>query len=207
MGQLTMTAFVTLDGVMQAPGAPDEDRSGGFEHGGWLAPYADEDMGTIVDESFARADAFLLGRGTYEIFASYWPRMTDPGDPVARALNGLPKHVASTTLKQVDWKGASLIQGDLPRAVAELKDQYARELQVHGSPGLAKTLFENRLVDELRLWIFPVVLGSGKRLFGPGAAPTAMTLLDVRTTRSGVVVATWRSAGEPTYGTVGEETA
>jgi dihydrofolate reductase len=206
MGQLTMTSFVTLDGVMQAPGGPDEDRSGGFEHGGWLVPHVDEDMGRIVDGIFAKADAFLLGRGTYQIFASHWPRVTDPGDAVAAALNRLPKHVASTTLRSVDWPGASLIRGDVPAAVADLKRRYARELQVHGSPGLAQTLLAHGLVDELRLWIYPVVLGGGKRLFGSGAAPAALKLAGLQTTSTGVVVATYRSAGKPTYGTVGLET-
>ena len=137
MGQLTMTAFVTLDGVMQAPGGPDEDRSGGFAHGGWLVPHVDEDMGRIITAIFARADAFLLGRGTYQIFASWWPKVTDPKDPVASALNRLPKHVASTTLKSVDWQGASLVRGEVVPAVADLKRRYPREIQVHGSPGLA----------------------------------------------------------------------
>jgi dihydrofolate reductase len=200
MGQLTITTFLTLDGVMQAPGAPDEDRSGDFRHGGWLVPYFDEDMGRIVNEAFAKADAFLLGRRTYDIFAAYWPRVTDPNDPVASALNRLPKHVASRTLEKADWNNTTVIRKDVATQVAELKKQYPRELQVHGSGDLAQTLIAEDLVDEYRLWHYPLVLGVGKRLFGSGAVPAALTLVDTRKTSTGVVVNTYRRAGKPTYG-------
>ena len=200
MSILTLNAFLSLDGVMQAPGAPDEDTSGDFLHGGWLVPYADDDMGRIVVESFARADAFLLGRTTYQIFAAHWPRVTDAADPVAGALNRLPKHVASTTLDAVEWNNSSLIRGDVVKAVGQLKARYERELQVHGSIGLVQTLIANDLIDELRLFHYPVVLGTGKRLFGTGAAPAAMTLVESRTTSTGVVYARYRLAGKPTYG-------
>jgi dihydrofolate reductase len=200
MGKLTITTFLTLDGVMQAPGGPEEDRSGDFRHGGWLVPYFDDDMGRIVNEAFSKADAFLLGRKTYDIFAAYWPRITDPNDPVASALNRLPKHVASRTLEKADWNGTTVIRKDVATRVAELKKQYPRGLQVHGSGDLAQTLIAKDLVDEYRLWHYPVVLGVGKRLFGSGAVPAALTLVDTRKTSTGVVVNTYRRAGQPTYG-------
>ena len=200
MGKLTITTFLTLDGVMQAPGGPEEDRSGDFRHGGWLVPYFDDDMGRIVNEAFSKADAFLLGRKTYDIFAAYWPRITDPNDPVASALNRLPKHVASRTLAKADWNGTTVIRKDVATRVAELKKQYPRGLQVHGSGDLAQTLIAKDLVDEYRLWHYPVVLGVGKRLFGSGAVPAALTLVDTRKTSTGVVVNTYRRAGQPTYG-------
>ena len=204
-GKLTLTTFLTLDGVMQAPGAPDEDRSGNFQHGGWLVPYADEDMGRIVDDSFASADAFLLGRKTYDIFAAYWPRVTDPGDPVAAALNRLPKYVVSRTLDKAKWHNSTLSRGDITKGIAELKRRHEREIQVHGSGELARTLFANDLVDECRLWLYPIVLGSGKRLFDSGAVPAALTLVDTRRTSTGVVVNTYRRSGKPTYGSLGLE--
>jgi dihydrofolate reductase len=199
-GRLTLTTFLSLDGVMQAPGAPDEDRSGDFRHGGWLVPYADADMGRIIDDVFAKTDAFLLGRRTYDIFAAYWPRVTDPNDPVAAALNRLPKYVVSRTLDKVEWHNSTLIRGDVPKQVAELKRRHEREILIQGSSELLQTLLANDLVDEYRLLIFPVVLGSGKRLFGSGAVPSALTLVDTRATSTGVVVNTYRPAGKPSYG-------
>jgi dihydrofolate reductase len=199
MSKLTLTSFVTLDGVMQAPGGPTEDQSGDFVHGGWLVPYADPDFGRFMSEVFARADAFLLGRRTYEIFAAHWPRVTDAADPIAAALNTLPKHVASKTLDQVDWNGARLVR-DVVGEVPKLKQQYARELQVHGSCGLAQTLLANDLVDEYHWLVFPVVLGSGKRLFGAGTVPAAFKLTAARTTATGIVIASYQRAGRPAYG-------
>ena len=199
-GKLTLTTFLSLDGVMQAPGTPDEDRSGDFPHGGWLVPYADSDMMRIVTDAFAQVDAFLLGRKTYEIFAAHWPRVTDPDDPVATALNRLPKYVVSRTLAQAEWNNSTVIRGDIPKQVAELKRRHEREILIQGSSELLQTLLANNLVDEYRLLLFPVVLGSGKRLFGSGAVPSALTLLDTRATSTGVVVNTYRPAGKPSYG-------
>jgi dihydrofolate reductase len=198
--RLTLTTFLSLDGVMQAPGGPDEDRGGGFDQGGWLVPYADDDMGRFVVEWFAEADAFLLGRKTYEIFAAYWPRVTNEEDPVASKLNSLPKYVASRTLDGVDWNNSTLLEGDVAQAVAELKQKPGGELQVHGSGDLAQTLMDHDLIDEYRLWIYPVVLGNGTRLFREGLTAAALELVDVKTTGSGVVVHVYRPAGKPTYG-------
>jgi dihydrofolate reductase len=199
MGKLTMTTFVTLDGVMQAPGGPTEDTSGSFVHGGWLVPYADEDMGKFMVEVFAEAEAFLLGRTTYQIFAGHWPRVTDPADPVAGALNRLPKHVASKTLERVEWSASQLVR-NVVAEVPGLKRRYTRELQVHGSAGLAQTLIEHDLVDVYHVLTFPVVLGSGKRLFAAGAVPTALRLAATRTTSTGVVISSYQRAGRPSYG-------
>jgi dihydrofolate reductase len=198
--RLTVTAFLSLDGVMQAPGEPGEDRSGGFDQGGWTFPYADEDSGRLLVERISAADAFLLGRRTYEIFAAHWPRVTDPNDPLAARLNQRPKYVASRTLSTVDWDNSKLLEGDVAEAVAELKRQPGNELQVHGSGELARTLMEHDLVDEYHLWLYPVVLGRGKRLFGDGGAPHAMRLTDTRATRAGVAIHTYQAAGKPTYG-------
>ena len=199
--RLTLTTFVTLDGVMQAPGGQGEDPSGGFDQEGWLVPYADADMGRAMVGFFEEADAFLLGRRTYEIFAAWWPKATDTSDPVASALNGLPKHVASRTLRDVAWEGSTLIEGDVVDYVAELKRRPGRELQVHGSGNLAGTLMRHGLIDEYRLLTYPVVLGKGRRLFTEGTRPAALRLVDTRTTASGVTISVYEPAGEPTYGT------
>jgi dihydrofolate reductase len=201
---LTVTTFLTLDGVMQAPGGPDEDRSGGFGFGGWLVPFVDETFGRHVEAWFARADEILFGRTTYQMMAAFWPQVTDPADSVARALNTLPKHVVSRTLSQDDltWEGARLLEGDVVEAVTALKERPGRELQVHGSAGLVQTLLAAGLVDELRLITFPVVLGTGKRLFGDSTQPAAWTAGTVEPTSTGAVVATYRYTGAPTTGDI-----
>ncbi|MDG4858713.1 dihydrofolate reductase family protein [Streptomyces sp. T-3] len=197
--KLTLTQFVTLDGVFQAPGGPEEDTSGGFTHGGWSVPYGDEDFGVFMTEVFERADAFLLGRGTYEIFAGHWPKVS--GDIVSDKLNALPKYVASTTLKSVDWNNSHLIGADdLAKDVTALKEQDGREVQLHGSGNLARSLFEHDLIDTVHLLTFPVALGSGKRLFAEGGLPAAFTLAQSRTTSTGVVISTYELKGRPEYG-------
>jgi dihydrofolate reductase len=198
--RLTLHTFLTLDGVMQAPGGPGEDPDGGFEHGGWSFPYGDEDFGTAVVGWFANADAFLLGRKTYEIFSGHWPRVTDADDPVASKLNALPKYVASTTLTSAAWHNSSILGGDVATEVAKLKEQPGNELQVHGSGGLAQTLIEHDLVDEYRLLFFPVHLGSGKKLFRDGAKAAALRLTGTTTTSTGVIIATYEPAGPVQYG-------
>lgn len=201
MGQLSITTFVTLDGVMQAPGGPNEDPSGGFELGGWSVPYGDDDFGRFVTEVFERAGAFLLGRRTYEIFAGYWPKVTDPGNPIASRLNSLPKYVASRTLEKADWAGSTVIDGDLAKEVAALKERTDGELQVHGSGSLAHFLMAHDLIDTFHLLLFPVVLGTGRRLFANGAVPTAFRHVGARVTGTGVAIHTYELAGRPEYGT------
>jgi dihydrofolate reductase len=194
MAELTLTTFLTLDGVMQAPGGPGEDPSGGFRHEGWLVPHADADMGKTMVEIFSNADAFLLGRKTYDIFAGHWPKVTDPADPIAGKLNSLPKFVASRTQTTFSWSGSELIR-DVVKEIDALKQRFSREVQVHGSCGLAQTLIEYDLVDEYRLLTFPVVLGSGKRLFGRGAVPASLKLVRSSTTSTGAVVGVYRRGG------------
>ena len=198
--RLTLHSFMTLDGVVQAPGGPDEDPDGAFEHGGWSYPYRDGDGGSTIAAWFENAEAFLLGRRTYEIFRRYWPQVTDPDDPIATKLNNLPKHVASTTLESVDWTDSSLLIGDVAMEVAKLKAEPGNELQVHGSGGLAQTLIEHDLIDEYRLLWFPVHLGAGKKLFRDAASAASLRLLDVKKTGSGVVIATYAPAGPVLYG-------
>jgi dihydrofolate reductase len=197
--RLTLHMFLTIDGVMQAPGGPEEDEAGAFAHGGWSFPYDDEDFGTAMVGWFAHADAFLLGRQTYQIFAGHWPKVTDPADPIASKLNALPKHVASTTLTSADWHNSTLVR-DVATEVAKLKEQPGDEIQVHGSGGLAQTLIEHDLIDEYRLLVFPVHLGSGKKLFRDGARPAALRLTSSSTTSTGVIIATYQPDGPPRYG-------
>lgn len=185
--KLTVNTFLTLDGVMQGPGGRDEDTSGGFERGGWLVPHADEGFGRIVDGWFAQADAILLGRTTYQMMQPYWEQVTDPENPVATALNGLPKYVASTTLVDPTWNNSTVLSTDVVEAVSKLKAKPGRELQVHGSYKLARALHDAGLVDEYRLLYFPVVVGQGKRLFETGCVPSGFTLVDVDRTDAGAV--------------------
>ena len=190
MRSLVVNTFVSLDGVMQAPGGPDEDPTGGFRYGGWAVNYFDDEM--MERMAGSAPYELLLGRGTYEIFAAHWPY--DEG-PIADHLNGTRKHVASTTLERVEWSNSTLIEGDVASYVADIKAQDGPEIQVHGSPGLIQTLLEHDLVDQYRTWIFPVVLGSGKRLFGDGAIPAGLRLVDSQVSGSGVTINVYERAG------------
>ena len=197
MRTLAVNTFMSLDGVMQAPGGPEEDPTGGFTLGGWAVNYFDDEM----IEQVAEADPYelLLGRGTYEIFAAHWPY--DEG-PIANQLNSTRKHVASTTLEQVEWSNSTLIGGDVAGYVATLKSQDGPEIQVHGSPGLIQTLLEHDLIDEFRLWIFPVVLGTGKRFFGDGTIPAGLKLVDSKVSTTGVTINTYERAGDIEVGSI-----
>jgi dihydrofolate reductase len=197
--RLVVGSFVTLDGVMQGPGGPEEDRSGGFDHGGWLVPYFDDLMGQVMIDWIRRADGLLLGRKTYEIFAAHWPYVTGD-DPIATKLNSVRKHVVSRTLGRVDWHNSTLVKGDVVDAIRGLKGQPGNELQVHGSGELIQTLLKHDLVDEFRLWIFPVLLGTGKRLFADGTIPARLKLVETKTSGTGVVLQVLQSAGSPDYG-------
>jgi dihydrofolate reductase len=197
MRKLVAGTFLTLDGVMQAPGGPEEDPSGGFTHGGWSFPFFDDVMGQAMGEWMDKAGGFLLGRKTYEIFAAYWPKSTDP---IGDKLNNSPKYVASRTLKQVDWKNSSLIQGDLAEGVRKLKNESGGELQLHGSGDLINSLLPHNLIDEFRIWICPVVLGTGKRLFGAGTAPASLELVETKKATTGAVLHVYRYVGKPSYG-------
>ncbi|MEV7339517.1 dihydrofolate reductase family protein [Streptomyces sp. NPDC093544] len=200
MGKLVSQIFVSLDGVYQAPGGPQEDPRGGFEQGGWTVPYSDEDFGRFVTEVFGSVDAFLLGRRTYDIFAGYWPKVTDPADPVASKLNALPKYVASSTLTDPAWTGTTVISGDLAKEVAALKERTEGEIQVHGSGALLQSLLSLDLVDTVHLLTFPVVLGAGRRLFREGSLPTAFRHTGGRITSTGVSIQSYDLAGRPEYG-------
>lgn len=203
MPKLIVNAFLTFDGIMQAPGGPDEDREGGFEHGGWQFPYADDVTGKLITAGIADASAFLLGRKTYEIFASYWPKVTDPNNPVAAALNSRPKYVASRTLERVTWNNTRLIRGDLVAELQKLREQPGTGVHTWGSTDLLQTLLKHDLVEELRTFVYPVLLGTGKRLFRDGTRPAALELVESVTTGKGGVYLRYRRAGKPTYGTMG----
>jgi dihydrofolate reductase len=201
--KLTASMMVTLDGVYQGPGGPEEDRRGGFDRGGWTAPYGDEEGWSFLTSWFERADAFLLGRKTWEIWESYWP-LHDAGDPVSHGINVLPKHVASTTLKDSEWQNTHVVSGDLEAAVRELKAQPGRELQVHGSGELLRWLLERDLVDELNLRLYPVVVGDGLRLFPEHGQTHDLTLVESRSLPQGVTLLTYRPAGRLTFGNAGD---
>ncbi len=202
MRKLVVGTFTTLDGVMQAPGGPDEDRDGSFLHGGWLVPYFDEKFVEIMTDWTTKAGAFLLGRKTYEIFAASWPSSTDPADEIATALNTQPKFVASRTLDTLAWNNAHLLKGDVAEEVKALKAQEGGEIQVHGSSNLIQTLLKHDLVDTLRIWQFPVVLGTGKRLFGEGTIPRSFRIVDTQQTVGGAVLHVYERTGGLTYGEV-----
>ncbi len=200
--RLTLTTFLTLDGVMQSPGAPEEDPRDGFDLGGWLPPHFDGETGQYMNEVFDEADAFLLGRRTYEAMAGFWPAVTDPGNRVGSQLNSLPKHVVTATMKDLSWPGSMVLSGDVAHEVGELKRTPGRELQIHGSGALARSLMRQDLIDAYRLVVFPVVLGRGQRLFADGVRPATMRLAGTRTTGRGVVMHTYEAAGRPTFGSV-----
>ena len=194
MRKLIVSTFLTLDGVMQAPGGPEEDPSRGFAFGGWSVNYWDEQMGQVMDEAMSTGFDLVLGRKTYEIFAAFWPNA--PEEAGAKPLNDATKFVASRTLRSLDWSNSVLIEGDAAEGIAALKQGSGPELQVHGSGNLIQTLLRNSLVDEYRVWTFPVVVGSGKRLFSDGAIPIGLKLIDSKVSSTGVVMAKYVPAGE-----------
>jgi dihydrofolate reductase len=198
MRTLIVLSFITLDGVMQAPGAPEEDTSGGFKSGGWVVPYFDEYLGQVMDEQMGRPFDLLLGRKTYELFASYWPHHQDEGPGINRAT----KYVASRSPMRFTWEKSVLLPGDLVEAIRALKAQDGAELQVHGSSNLIQTLLQHDLVDELWLKTFPIMLGTGKRLFAEGTSTAAFRLSDAKTSPRGVIISNYQRAGEVKTGSV-----
>ena len=203
MGQLVAHEFVTLDGVMQSPGGPDEDREGGFEHGGWEAPYGDAESGHLIFEQYAGVDAILLDRKTYEIFVPSRPQApTD--NPFVPVMNDTLKYVASRTLERVDWANTSLLKGDVPAEVARLKERH-NQIHVIGSGGLFQTLLRHDLVDRVHLWIYPVLFGTGKRLFADGTIPAALRLVTSRGFPGGAILLTFEFGVKPTYGDLDEQ--
>jgi dihydrofolate reductase len=199
--KLTTVTNVSVDGVMQGLGGPEEDRSGGFERGGWALPLFDDEAAAFIYEVFQRADAFLFGRRTYEIFAGYWGAMEDEAHPIAAALNTRPKYVASTTLDDPQWADTTVLSGDVAAALGELKAEPGGELQVHGSGNLIRSLFDKQLVDEIILLTYPVVIGQGTRLFADNGPDTKLELVESRTTPSGVIIQVYRPTGRPQYAT------
>ena len=192
MRKLTVNTFLSLDGVMQAPGGPAEDDSGGFAHGGWSVNYWDDRMGAMMGEAMGVPFDLVLGRRTYDIFAAHWPHAAEDD---AKPLNEATKYVASRGRPTLGWDRSVLIEGDAADGVAAIKEQDGPELQVHGSGDLMQTLLRHHLVDELRLWVFPVILGSGKRLFADGAVPSGLRLVDSTVSSTGVVIGTYEPAG------------
>ena len=194
MRKLSVGAFMTLDGVVQAPGGPGEDDSGGFTLGGWSVTYWDDQMGQVMAESMSVPFDLVLGRRTYDIFAAYWPNA--PEEAGGKPLNDATKYVASRGTPELTWDRSVLIEGDVAEGIAELKKGEGPELQVHGSGNLIQTLMANDLIDEYRLWVFPLVIGSGKRLFADGTIPAALRLVDTTVSTTGVVIGTYEPAGE-----------
>jgi dihydrofolate reductase len=193
MRTLVVIEFLSLDGVMQAPGSPDEDTEGGFQHGGWQMPYFDDVLGNAATEGMAGTDTYLFGRKTYEIMAAFWPTAPDD-DPYAGHLNSTPKYVASTTLQSAEWQNSTVIKGSVPGELAKLKEQPGKSIAVLGSGELVQTLIENDLVDEYSLMVFPIVLGSGKRLFRDTGQTRSLHLVDSKTTSTGGLILTYRPA-------------
>jgi dihydrofolate reductase len=196
MRKLIVLSFITLDGVMQAPGGPEEDPTGGFKYGGWVAGYFDDFLGKLMEKQMNKPFNLLLGRRTYEIFAAHWPYVKTDEDPFAASMNKAKKYVASKTLKKLDWSNSELIKGDVAKEVKKLKEQDGPDIQVHGSGNLIQTLLKHDLVDELWLKIFPITLGRGKHLFAEGTIPVGFKLLESETLPAGVIIATYMRAGE-----------
>ncbi|MFD9897346.1 dihydrofolate reductase family protein [Mesorhizobium sp. UC22_110] len=199
--KLVLMEFLSLDGVCQGPGAPDEDTSDGFTRGGWFVPFLEQSFMQTVAGWVGRADAFLFGRLTYENFARDWPKMDDPNDPIASKMNGLPKYVASNSLKEASWGPATILSGDITARAADLKRKPGRELQIHGSGRLAHSLLGAGMIDEFRLVVAPVVLGQGRKLFPDGMAPAGFRLVNVETTPGGLAVHVYEKAEAPVFET------
>lgn len=196
MRKIIILSFITLDGVMQAPGGPEEDLSGGFAFGGWTAPFFDEFAGQVMAEQMGHPFDLLLGRKTYDIFTAYWPLKDEKTSPIASSFNATKKYVASHSTPQLTWANSILLQGDVVTALKKLKNETGPELQVHGSGDFIQTLLKNDLVDELWLKIFPITLGRGKRLFVDGSIPASFTLVESKTSPTGVIIASFKRAGE-----------
>ena len=201
MRKLIVQTFLTLDGVMQAPGGPGEDDDGGFAYGGWSVNYWDDQMGQVMGEATSKPFAMVLGRRTYDIMAAYWP--TAPEEEGAKVFNDATKYVASRNRPTLEWSNSVLLEGDAADALAARKREDGPELQVHGSANLIQTLLRHNLVDEFRLWVFPLVIGSGKRLFADGTVPAGLRLADTKVSGTGVVMGTWLPAGEIATGSFG----
>ena len=203
MRELVVLTFLTLDGVMQAPGGPEEDPSANFEHGGWSAGYWDDEIDQAMGDAMSKPFDLVLGRKTYEIFAAHWPYSDDPG---AEPLNRATKHVASTTRKELEWENSKLIEGEVPAGVRALKQQDGPDLQVHGSANLIQTLLKHELIDEFRIWTFPLVLGRGKRLFDGGTVPEGLELASSQVSSTGVTIARYRAGAEIKSGSFAADT-
>jgi dihydrofolate reductase len=206
MRKLIVLSFITLDNVMQGPGGPEEDPAGRFEHGGWLFGYLDDFLLNVMIKQTSKPFDLLLGRKTYEIFAAHWPYVNADQDPFAAKLNNAKKYVASKTLRKLDWNNSELINGDVSEGIKRIKEQDGPEIQVHGSSNLVQTLLKHDLVDELWLKIFPVTVGTGKRLFAEGTIPAGFKLLESGISPSGVIIANYERAGEVKRGLLGPET-
>jgi dihydrofolate reductase len=206
MRKLIVLSFITLDNVMQAPGGPEEDPTGGFEQEGWVVGYFDEFLLNAMIKQTSKPFDLLLGRKTYEIFAAHWPYVNADQDPFAAKLNNAKKYVASKTLTKLDWNNSELINGDVPEGIKRIKEQDGPEIQVHGSSNLVQTLLKHDLVDELWLKIFPVTIGTGKRLFAEGTIPAGFKLLESGISPSGVIIANYERSGEVKMGSFGLET-
>jgi dihydrofolate reductase len=206
MRKLIVLSFITLDNVMQAPGGPEEDPTGGFEHEGWVVGYFDDFLLNVMIKQTSKPFDLLLGRKTYEIFAAHWPYVDADQDPFAAKLNNAKKYVASKTLTKLDWNNSELINGDVPEGIKGIKEHDGLEIQVHGSSNLVQTLLKHDLVDELWLKIFPVTLGTGKRLFAEGTIPAGFKLLESGISPSGVIIANYERSGEVKMGSFGLET-